>query len=71
MNEFDPTRAAREALAGLTEVYNTLRRQERTAELRMSEAENDLNSLRKLVGYMRIQIEAQRYRVNELEGKVK
>lgn len=56
MTEFDAIKAAREELAGLTDVLATMRRSENNAEQAMARAENELNSIRKLRGYCQVQI---------------
>lgn len=70
MNEataFNSLKAAHEELAGLADVQRTLSQRERAAEEAMSLAENELNAIRKIVGYVRISIETLRQRINELE----
>lgn len=64
---FDPLRAAREELAGLADVQRALTRRENACEEAMATAENELNAIRKITGYVRISIDTLRQRIMELE----
>jgi hypothetical protein len=64
---FDPLKAAREELAGLSEVARVLMQRERTCEESMSKAEQELNAIRKVNGYVRISMDQIRQRITELE----
>jgi len=65
--QFDPLKAAREEFAGLSEIHRVLLQRERKAEEAMSEAENELNAVRKLIGYVRIGQDKLKERIKELE----
>jgi len=65
--QFDPLKAAREELAGLGDIHRVLLRRERKAEEAMSEAENELNAIRKLIGYVQIGQNQLKERIKELE----
>lgn len=67
MTEFDPIKAMREELAGLADILSTIQRRERAAEEAMSEAENELNAVRKLRGFASIQIGILREKIAKLE----
>lgn len=69
MSSFDPLRAAREELSGLIDVQRTLTRRENACEEAMSTAENELNAIRKINGYVRISIDALQQRIAELEAQ--
>jgi phage shock protein A len=64
---FDPLRAAREELAGLSDVQRALTRRENACEEAMSLAEQELNAIRKITGYVRLSIDTLRQRITELE----
>jgi len=66
-SSFDPLKAAREELAGLVDVQRTLTQKENRAEEAMGLAEHELNAIRKIVGYLRISMDAMRRRIDELE----
>lgn len=66
---FDPLKAAREELAGLADVLKAIRRRENAAEAIISEAENELNAIRKIRGFCQIQIELTGKKIAELEAK--
>jgi hypothetical protein len=67
MSDFDPLKAIREQIVGLIEVDGAIRRQEREAEEAIGKAEQQLNNVRKLRGFLRIQIDELRARVQKLE----
>jgi len=54
---FDPIKAVREEITGLHGVQEAIKRRERAEEVNMAEAETELNALRKIGGYLRIEIE--------------
>jgi len=64
---FDPLKAAREELGGLSDMLRRLQQRERRCEEEMSRAESDLNDTRKIIGYVRIGMDAIRARIAELE----
>jgi hypothetical protein len=68
MTAFDPLRTAREALAGLADVQRVLIQREHRCEMAMSEAEQELNAIRKIIGYTRISLDALRKRIEDLEA---
>jgi hypothetical protein len=53
VTEFDPIKAAREELVGLSDIAKVIEVQRRDAERRMGEAEVELNGLSKLAGFAR------------------
>jgi hypothetical protein len=63
---FDPIKAVREEIAGLADVQNALARRERAEEANMADAETELNALRKIGGYVRIEIERKRATLDKL-----
>ena len=67
MTAFDPLRAAREELMGLNDVHKVLKAREQKTEEAMSFAENELNAIRKITGYVRISMETIALRIAELE----
>ena len=67
MTAFDALRAAREELAGLADVSRALTQREQAAEEAMSLAEQELNAIRKITGYVRISIDTIRQRIAEME----
>jgi hypothetical protein len=67
MTDFDPLKAIREELAGLADVEKTIKQRERACEEAISAAEGELNAVRKLRGYVRIQIDEVRERLKKLE----
>jgi len=64
---FDPLKAAREELAGLNDILRVLMQRERRCEELMSEAENELNAVRKIIGYVRIGQDKLKECIKELE----
>jgi hypothetical protein len=67
MIDFDPIKAAREELAGLNSVEDAIRSRERACEMAISEAERELNAIRKIRGFLRINIEAAKEKLAKLE----
>lgn len=67
MTAFDPIKALREELAGLAEVDVAERRREGILETRIAEAESELSHVRKVRGYLLIDIEQKRERLRQLE----
>jgi len=65
--QFDHLRAAREELAGLSEIHRVLLQREHRLEEVMSESENELNAVRKIIGYVRIGQDKLKERIKELE----
>jgi hypothetical protein len=63
---FDPIKAIREEIAGLHGVQEAIKRRERAEEANMAEAETELNALRKIGGYLRIEIERKRDALQKL-----
>lgn len=66
MSEFDALKAAHEELAGLRDVRRVLVQRGRRAEEAVSEAESEVNALRKLIGYCDITIEQLKQRIDSL-----
>jgi hypothetical protein len=66
-SEFDPARAWREELIGLKEIETAIRERERVCEEAMAKAEMELNAIRKLRGFARIQIEQIKNKIRALE----
>ena len=64
---FDPLKAAREELAGLNDLYRRLQQRERRCEEALAIAEADLNDIRKIISYVRINMDIVRARIVELE----
>lgn len=64
---FDALKAVREELTGMNDVLSTIRRREQHAEASISEAENELNAIRKLRGYCEAEIGRLRERARKLE----
>lgn len=64
---FDPIRAAKEELVGLSEVRRVLIQRERECEEAMSKAEVELNAMRKIIGYVRLSMDTIALRIAELE----
>jgi hypothetical protein len=67
MTDFDPAKALREELAGLADVMSAIRKRERTCESQIAMAESELNAIRKIVGFVRIEIEKRREQIHKLE----
>jgi chromosome segregation ATPase len=67
---FDPLKAAREEMASLTDVLATMRRRENAAEIAMSQAESELNAVRKLRGYCDTQIKLVQERIHKLQSEL-
>jgi hypothetical protein len=67
MSDFNPIKAAREELVALNEMEATIRRREQKCELQISEAETELNAVRKILGYVKLQIERARECLQKLE----
>ncbi len=71
MSAFDPIRAAGEELASLADVQRALTQRERECEEAMSRAETELNAIRKIIGYVRVSVDATRQRIAELEKRAR
>ena len=67
MVEFDDKRALREEIQGMNDVRNTLMVQERKAEEQLGLAEAQLNALRKLRGFLDIEMNRKREILSDLE----
>lgn len=67
MSDFDPIKALREELTGLADVMNVIKRRERACEAAIGEAEAELNAIRKIVGFVRIEMEVRREKLLKLE----
>jgi hypothetical protein len=70
-SRFDPLKAAREELAGLSDIARVLAQHERQAEENMAKAEQELNALRKITGYVRISADTIKQRIAELEKELR
>jgi hypothetical protein len=67
---FDPLKAAREELAGLNDVARVLLQRERICEEALGKAEQELNAIRKIAGYVRISMETIRARITKMEKEL-
>jgi predicted nucleic acid-binding Zn-ribbon protein len=67
MTQFNPLRAAREELAGLDDINRVLNQREQKAMETLSQAESELNALRKILGYVRITRDILKKQITELE----
>ena len=67
MTEFDPIKAAKEELTGLSGVLQAMQQRERACEEAMGRAESELNAVRKLRGYAQIQMMGLREKISKLE----
>ena len=66
---FDRLKAAREELAGMSDVYRMLATRERTAEEALGRAESERNAVLKIIGWLGIALDAQKKKVIELEAE--
>ena len=66
---FDALKAAREVLAGLSQVMATMRRAENAAEEAMGKAESELNAIRQLRAFAQAQLAGQRKLIERLEAE--
>lgn len=64
---FDGVRAVREEIQGLGEVMNSLKVTESRLETQIGQAEVELNSYRKITGFVRMEIERKRTVLKQLE----
>ena len=69
MTTFDPLKAVREELTGLTDVLRTMRQRENDAEIAIAKAESELNAIRKLRGYAQVEVTALQERIRKLEAE--
>lgn len=69
-HDFDALKAAREILESMSNVHTSLKRRESIAEEAMSRAEQELNDIRKIKGYLEHSITEQRERITALESAV-
>lgn len=67
MAEFDPIKALQEELAGLVTVAASIKRREMAAEEAMARAEIELNDVRKVSGYLKIEMDRKRIVLQELQ----
>lgn len=65
--QFDPIKALREEIEGLTGVQKTITTMERRAEMEMGEAEARLNAVRKLSGFCTAELDRKRDVLKQLE----
>ena len=65
--EFDPIKALQEELAGLVTVAASIKRREMAAEAAMARAEIELNDVRKVSGYLKIEMDRKRIVLRELQ----
>ncbi|MGH6725124.1 MAG: hypothetical protein ACREB8_01095 [Pseudolabrys sp.] len=70
MSDFDASKAAKEELISLSDVLGTLMKRERAAEEAMAIAETELNAIRKLTGFAKIEIERKREMLRRLEEAI-
>ena len=69
MAEFDPIRSIQQELEGLAAVRLSMKRREAVAEEAMGKAEQELNDLRKLSGFLSLEIERKRKVLQDLVDK--
>lgn len=69
VTKFDELRALREEITGLSEVQKALMIRRRKAEADLGQAETELLSLRKLEGFVNIEVERKVKVLRELEAK--
>jgi hypothetical protein len=67
--DFDPVKAMREEIAGLSDVSRVMLLREREAEKRMAEAESEYTALTKINGFMRIMLDTARAKLRALEDE--
>jgi hypothetical protein len=67
MTAFDPIKALRDELTALADVERAIRRRENACEAAISEAETELNAVRKIRGWLRIQIEQTKHKLLQIE----
>lgn len=65
--DFDPLKAVKEEIAGLSEVLRSISARERIAEEAIGRAEKELNDIRKITGFVRIEIDRKREVLRKLE----
>lgn len=70
MTAFDPIKAAREELTGLADIRMAIRQRERSAMHQISEAERELQAIRKLAGFCDIEIDRKREQIRKLEAEL-
>lgn len=68
MSEFDPMKALREELAGRSEVMTAIRQIEQKLEAEIAAAERGLNAARKIIGWLRIDMDQKREQLRKLEA---
>jgi hypothetical protein len=69
MNPYDPIKAIREELVGLTEVEKSIKSLVRGAEAKLGQAEAELFSARKVEGFLNIEIQRKRDALKQLEDE--
>jgi hypothetical protein len=67
--DFDPLRAAREELLGLSQVLTAISLRENAAEERIASAEEELNAVRMLRAYAKQQCEQVRDKIRAIEAE--
>jgi hypothetical protein len=67
VTEFDPIKSLREELAALADIERIIRGREYACEVQISQAESELNAVRKLRGYVKIQVDVARSKLTKLE----
>jgi hypothetical protein len=71
MVDYDPMRAIQQELEGLNQVSVSMRRRQSVAEEAIAKAENELNDINKVYGFLKIEIERKRTILSELQEKAK
>jgi hypothetical protein len=66
MSDFDPIKALQEEITGLVSVSSSIAARSRVAEEAMSKAEQELNDVRKVLGYVQIELQRKRTVLAEL-----
>lgn len=69
MTDFDPVKALREEIMGLTEIKASLSRREKNLQMQYTELEIELNSVTLLRGFADQEIERKRKVLKALEEK--
>lgn len=65
--DFEPARAIRDELRSLADLDRTISNRETTCEAQLTQAEVELNALRKIRGFVKIQMEKARAKLYRLE----
>lgn len=71
MTQFDEMRAIREEISGVVDIINTLNVRKRGLEQKMTEAETELNSVTKLHGFAKAELERKQKVLQRLQEQNK